>query len=192
MFLGEPPESPASKAKFEQDMEEDGFVWSLTRLWAWNPEADEMFGELLDKVAEDAGLSFRDRGFVVTSAASTTRNSGCALAWGNRLSLAVGVETAVAVLGGVDTDEMTPRDRALSGWARTVAGDPSSSTADDVEQLRAVGLDDRAIFSLSLYIALRLAFSAVNDALNAPLDRQLVDTFSQDVVTAVDYGRPSA
>jgi alkylhydroperoxidase family enzyme len=191
VFLGEPPESPLRRTKYDGDIEEDGFVWTLSKLWAWNPEADQMFGELLGAVAESAGLSYRDRGFVVASAASTMENSGCALAWGNRLSSAAGVDIAVSVLNGLDTDAMTPRERALSHWARTVAGDPASSRLEDVQELRDVGFDDRAIFSLTLYIGLRLAFSAVNDALDAPLDRRLVETFDESVVKAVDFGRPS-
>jgi uncharacterized protein YciW len=190
VFLEETLESPHSAAKYQEDIDQDGFVWTLTELWAWNPEADAKVGDRLARAAEDAGLSFRDRGVIVTAAASEIENSGCAPAWGNRLSTSTDVETAVGVINGVETETMTARDKALGRWARLVAGNPASTTPRDVEALRDIGFDDRGIFDLTLYIALRVGSSTLNDALNASLDGQLVKRFPRDVVKAIDFGRP--
>ena len=61
------------------------------------------------------------------------------------------------------------------GWARRVARDPSTVTQDDVDQLRDVGYHDRQIHAVTTFVALRLAFSTVNNALGARPDRQLVE-----------------
>jgi hypothetical protein len=61
----------------------------------------------------------------------------------------------------------------------------SASTA-----LRSAGLDDRTIFEATAFIAFRLAFSTVNDALGANPDWQLVGTAPPEVRSAVTYGRP--
>ena len=97
--------------------------------------------------------------------------------------------SAAAVLSGGEGAALTARDRALADWARKVVADPNSTTRDDVQALRATGLDDRAIFEATAFIAFRLAFSTVNDALGAAPDWQLVHAAPQEVSAAVTYGR---
>ena len=61
------------------------------------------------------------------------------------------------------------------GWARRVTRDPIIVTQDDVGQLRDVADHDQQIHAVTTFVALRLAFSTVNDALGARPDRQLVE-----------------
>jgi hypothetical protein len=56
--------------------------------------------------------------------------------------------------------------------------------------LRAAGLSDREIFEATVYVAFRLAFSTVNDALGARPDQRLVASAPPEVRAAVAYGRP--
>lgn len=190
MFLDEPPQSDDRDAAYASDLEENGFVWTLTKLWAWSPELEDTFGELLAVASEAAGLSFRDRGVVVSATAATIENSGCSLAWGNRLADTAGLETAIGVIRGTESPGMTERDRALSRWARKVASHPTSTTAEDVEELRAIGFDDRQIHAVTVYIAFRIAYAVINDSLDAPLDRAETEKYPEELVAAVDYGRP--
>ena len=74
--------------------------------------------------------------------------------------------------------------------ARKVVDDPNATTRADVAQLRDAGLGDREIFEATAFIAFRLAFSTVNDALGAALDRQLADAAPDPVRAAVKWGRP--
>ena len=83
-------------------------------------------------------------------------------------------------------------DRSLARWARRLAHDPNSTTAADVQSLRANGFDDAQIFAVSVFVALRIAFSTVNDALGAQPDRQLVVDAPAAVRDAVTFGRPVA
>jgi hypothetical protein len=71
-----------------------------------------------------------------------------------------------------------------------VAADPNATTADDVQALRDAGFDDRQIFAITSYVALRVAFSTVNDALGAQPDEQLGAIVPDEVRAAVDFGRP--
>jgi alkylhydroperoxidase family enzyme len=87
---------------------------------------------------------------------------------------------------------MTERDRVLAKWARNVATDPTATTATDVADLRRSGLSNAEIFNVTLYAALRIAFSTLNDALDAPLDRRATEGFPAEVLEAVDFGRPLA
>jgi alkylhydroperoxidase family enzyme len=151
-----------------------------------------MFAELMARVARDRGLEYRDEAILVTSTAPAIGNSACSLAWGNRLAKSVDVETAVHALHGGHSESMTERDRVLAKWARNVATDPTATTATDVADLRRSGLSNAEIFNVTLYAALRIAFSTLNDALDAPLDRRATEGFPAEVLEAVDFGRPLA
>jgi alkylhydroperoxidase family enzyme len=76
----------------------------------------------------------------------------------------------------------------MAAWARKVVKDPNATTPADVEELRDSGLDDDQIFAVTVFVALRLAFSTVND----PLDAQLAGSLPPEVRTAVTFGRPVA
>jgi alkylhydroperoxidase family enzyme len=84
----------------------------------------------------------------------------------------------------------TARERALLRWARQLVRDPNGTTADDVESMRKAGLVESEIFEATVFIAFRLAFSTVNDALGAQPDSQLADAAPAEVWRAVTYGRP--
>ena len=72
---------------------------------------------------------------------------------------------------------------------RTVT-DPSSTTQDEVDRLRAAGLSDADVLSATVFVAMRLAFSTVNAALGAAPDQQLLDDAPPEVAQVVSYGRP--
>lgn len=80
----------------------------------------------------------------------------------------------------------------MAGWARQLVEDPNSTTAADVQKLRDKGLTDEQVFAITVFAALRLAFSTVNDALGALPDAQLVESLPPQVTKAVTYGRAPA
>ena len=98
-------------------------------------------------------------------------------------------EAAADVIGGGSPEALSEREAALASWARQVVRDPNGTTPSDVAALRAAGLDDQAIFDATAFIAFRLAFSTVNDALGAAPDKELADKVPAPVRDAVRYGR---
>jgi alkylhydroperoxidase family enzyme len=84
------------------------------------------------------------------------------------------------------------QEKAMAAWARKVATDPNATTPADIQALRDSGLDDGQIFAITAFVALRLAFSTINDSLGAQPDAQLVLSLPQEVREAVTYGRPAA
>jgi alkylhydroperoxidase family enzyme len=147
--------------------------------------------DVLREAASVAGLTLRQKGVLVAATASTRADSYCSLAWGTRLADAAGADVAVAVLRG-DDDALDPAERALARWARQVARDPNGTTPDDVRALREAGFDDGQILALTVYVAGRMAFSAVNGALGARPDAEYRTLAPEPVLSAVDYGRPVA
>lgn len=190
-FLAEPEPTDPAQQLYTEDLDGDGYVMNLTRLWAHGPSAHDGIVHLMGAATEVAGLTFRQKGVLVSAAASTLGDSYCSLAWGARLATEVGDDTAAAVLTGDDTG-LDPTEQALARWARAVARDPNGTTAGDVQALRDAGFADDQIFGITAYVAARLAFSTVNDALGARPDAELVVAAPEVVGATVDWGRPPA
>jgi uncharacterized peroxidase-related enzyme len=192
MFLQAPIDSPATDRLYKSDVDDLGFVMNLSRLWAWRPEVVEAFAALRTLLTSRSTLSQRELGVLVCATAASLGDSYCALAWGKRLADTSDPPTAAAVLRAAQSPAMTARDRALSDWARRVAGDPNATTREDVGALRTAGLSEQEIFEATVFIAFRLAFSTVNDALGARPDWQLAAAVPPEVRDAVTFGRPTS
>lgn len=190
MFLPPPPLTDAVQRLYESSRATQGFVMNLTSAWAWRPEVFEAFAGLRSQLTAASALSKRDQAVLVCATASQLRDSYCSLAWGKTLAAEAGGDVAAAVLAG-DAAALSARDRALAAWARKVVADPNGTTAADVQALRDAGLDERAIFEATAFVAFRLAFSTVNDSLGARPDWQLAEAAPPAVREAVAYGRAS-
>lgn len=166
-----------------------GWVMNVSRLWSWQPESQEALFDLLGAVSE--GFSMRQRGVLVAACASTLGDSYCSMAWGGKLAKESDTRTAVGVLTGSDVG-LTRSEKAMASWARAVATDPNAITQEDVDDLRAAGFSDADVFAMTVFVALRLAFSTVNDALGSQPDPELRGFSPPEVIAAVDYGRPIA
>jgi uncharacterized peroxidase-related enzyme len=190
-FLSEPEPSPDAQALYDEDLADGGYVSNVSRLWAHQPGTVTALFDLMSQAFRPSGLTFRQRGILVTAAASSLGDSYCSLAWGGKLGNASEPTTAAGVLNGSDTG-LTDQEKAMAAWARKVAKDPNATTPADIQALRDSGLDDGQIFAITTFVALRLAFSTVNDALGAQPDAQLAQSLPPEVREAVVYGRPVA
>jgi uncharacterized peroxidase-related enzyme len=192
MFLGEPPASEATEAAYAEDRDADGYVNNVTRLWCWRPDIYASFIALRASLMEASALTDREWAVLVTATAAARNDSYCSLAWGPRLAKLSDDETAAQVIAGEPAPALSDREAALAAWARGVVWDPNATTNDDVARLREVGLTDKEIFEATAFVAFRLAFSTVNDALGAAPDRQLAETAADVIRAAVSYGRSPA
>jgi uncharacterized peroxidase-related enzyme len=179
------------QALYDDDLKDDGYVWNVTRLWAHQPDTVNGLFDLMSQAFKPSGLSFRQRGILVIAAASTLGDSYCSLAWGGKLGKASDAALAAEVLNGSDAG-LTDQEKAMAAWARKVAKDPNATTPADLQALRDSGLDDGQIFAITTFVALRLAFSTVNDALGCRPDAQLAQSLPPEVREAVTFGRPIA
>ena len=186
-FLAEPPVSAQVQALHDEDLADSGYVWNVSRLWAHQPDTLKQLFGLMSEAFTPSGLTFRQRGILVTAAASALGDSYCSLAWGGKLDAAV----AAGVLNGTDAG-LTDQEKAMAAWARKVARDPNATTPADIQALHDTGLDDGQIFAITAFVALRLAFSTINDSLGAQPDTQLAQSLPREVREAVTYGRAVA
>ena len=189
MFLAQPEPTEAVQRVLNATQSSQGFVMNLASVWAWRPEIFESFAALRGQLTSSASLSKRDQAVLVCAMASQLGDSYCSLAWGKTLAAEAGAGPAAAILTDGEHASLTARDGALATWARKVVQDPNGTTPADIAALRDAGLDDRAIFEVTAFIAFRQAFSTVNDALGAIPDWQLVSAAPPEVGAAVTYGR---
>jgi uncharacterized peroxidase-related enzyme len=192
MFLQTPADNEATARLYQSDVEQQGFVMNLSRLWAWRPEICEAFGALRAQLTGNSTLSNRELAVIVCATAASLGDSYCALAWGKKLAGAADAPAAAAVLQGVENAGLTARDQALSVWARKVERNPNATTPEDVDALRAAGFSEREIFEATAFVAFRVAFSTINGALGARPDWQLAAAAPAEVNQAVTFGRPVA
>jgi uncharacterized peroxidase-related enzyme len=189
-FLNPAAPSPEAQRLFDDDVAELGYVMNVSRLWAHNASILDGIFALLGQVTSAYGLTMRQRGILVTACASAFGDSPCALAWGGRLARETDdAELAASVVRGTD-ERLTGPERAMAAWARAVARNPNATTAGDVQVLRDNGFSDGEILGMTAFVALRLAFSTVNDALGARPDAQFRETVPPAVLAAVNFGRP--
>jgi alkylhydroperoxidase family enzyme len=187
-FLGEPPPSDEREKLYADDLANDGYVWNLTRVWAWCPEALVAVSDALRGVSKAVTMELNDRAVLTLAAASTIEDSYCSFAYGLTSSQTSGEPVAIDVLSGTE-QHLTGRDAGLARWARKVAGNPNGIHQGDVDELRSLGLDDREILAVTVFVALRIAFSTVNDALGATPDAELVAQLPPSIRHAVSWGR---
>ena len=186
-FLEEPPVSALVQALYDEDLADGGYVQNMSRLWAHQPGTLKQLFGLMSEAFTPSDLSFRQRGILVTAAASALGDSYCSLAWGGKLGTASDATIAAGVLNGSDAG-LTEQEKAMAAWARKVARDPNATTPSDIQALRDCGLDDRQIFAVTAFVALRLAFSAINDALALSPIPNLPQSLPPQVREAVTYG----
>ena len=187
-FLTPAPSSPALQELLDDDLEQLGFEMNGTHLWAYQPETLAGIFKLLGATKAAGDLSMRQLGILVTATASTLGDSYCSLAWGMKFSQMSDAQTAAGVLGGDDSG-LNEDEAAMAAWARSVVRDPNATTESDVERLREAGFNDAQIFAMTTFIALRLAFSTINDALGARPDANLREIVPSEVQQAVTWGR---
>lgn len=188
-FLDAPVMSAGAQRLFDADVSEVGYVMNASRLWAYQPDTHDGLFDLMRTANGTEGLDVRTRGILIAACASTFGDSYCSLAWGSKLAGASDVPTAAAVLRG-DEDGLTPAEIAMADWARKVARDPNGTSRADVQALRDAGYGDAEIFAITVFVALRLAFSTINDALGACPDAAIRRTAPEAVLDAVTFGRP--
>lgn len=190
-FLPQAEVTAAARDIFGEDIAEVGFVMNVSRLWSYQPETVRRLFELMGEVTSQRPFTLAERGVLVTACASALGDSCCSLEWGTKLARETSPRLAAGIIREED-DGLTEAQQAMAAWARLVARDPNRTTASDVARLRQAGFSDADIFAMTVYVALRVAFSTVNDALGVSPDAEYRSRAPAAVLDAVDFGRPVA
>lgn len=192
MFLSAPPSDQLVKDVYDAANVEDGYVANYLRLWCWRPDVHAAFSNARALLLNRTSLTAREIAVLNTATARGLGDSYCSIAWGTKLANLIDSASAAAVLRRDAAPALSQRERALASWASAVVAQPNSATRQDVERMLAAGFSEQEIFDATTFVAFRLAFSTVNDALGAQPDPQLAKEAPPEVLASVRYGRSVA
>jgi uncharacterized peroxidase-related enzyme len=172
-------------AAFEKDRARLGYVANYTRVLAHRPAV--LSGWQALNGAIKGGMTQQRYELATTAAALRLRSSYCALAHGEVLASAVGPDEVLALVR--DPERLSPVDRAVVRLADKVAAGAADMRAQDLDELRTLGLDDTEILDVVLAAAARCFFSTVLDATGA-LPDPVYSALDADLRDALTVGRP--
>jgi uncharacterized peroxidase-related enzyme len=187
----DPPAEPSELARrqFEAEQARFGFVPNFVKLFALMPEAYEAWGRL--NTAVKRSMDLRRYELVTLAAARRRRSSYCSLAHGTVLRNGFYDAEALERIAADHHDAgLDAVDVALMDFAGKAATDPTTVTAEDVDELRRHGLTDADIFSVVLAVAARCFLTTVIDSIGAEPDRQYRTILEPALQRVLAVGRP--
>lgn len=193
-YLAVPDESSAgeeTRALLARARESHGYVPNHTAVFGPRPAVHRAWQQL--SAAVQAPMTARRYELATLGAARALRSSYCSLAHGEVLvrdHLPAGAVAALAT--GADDVDLAPAERAVVDFAAKVARSAPDVTPDDVDALRAQGLDDEEILDVVLAAAIRCFFSTVLDATGTLPDAVLRTRLEPSLLAALTVGRPVA
>lgn len=156
------------RAMYERQQSHWGYVPGYARIFSHRPEVLARWARLLAEIRRPMD----DRRFELATfvAAHELKNTACALEHGKQLGRFIGPESVVALGRGAAVEALSEAEQAIAVFVRQVARDASAIRRDDVDALRAHGLDDAEIFDIAAAAAGRSFFTKLLDALGAQPD----------------------
>jgi uncharacterized peroxidase-related enzyme len=168
-----------------------GYLPNYAAAFASRPDVARAWTAL--NLAVRDGMDRRRFELATIAAASALRSTYCTVAHSKFLRDVCGDEqTMLSVAADPEGSSLDPTDRAVVAFARKVAVDAATTSADDVDALRAVGLTDNDIADIVFAVAARSFFATVLDGVGINADHQLASAFDAQVARHLTVGRPIA
>jgi uncharacterized peroxidase-related enzyme len=164
-----------------------GFVPNFAKAFCHRPELMGRWAALLAEVKRP--FDKRRLELITFSAAHELRHSACSLAHGRMLREFFTDEEIVGIAEGRVETLLTPAEQAMLRFARRVARDAASVTAEDVAELRAHGFSDAEVFDIAAVAAARAFFTKLLDAVGVLADAPMGD-LPAPLREALAVGRP--
>jgi len=159
------------QAMYDRQRAHFGYVPNYAKVFSHRPEVLERWAALLAGIRRR--IDARRFELVTLAAAHALRNRYCSLAHAQALGDIAGVEEILAVLQDTPPGALSETDTAIVKYARKVARDARAVTAEDIEALKAHGLEDAEIFDIAATVAARAFFTRLLDGLGVEADAQL-------------------
>jgi hypothetical protein len=163
-----------------------GYVPSYATVFSHRPEVMARWGQLLAAIKRP--MDKRRFELATLAAAQTLKSTLCSLAHGKALLEFLPAEDVAALGRGEIPVSLTAAEASLVRFARAVASDASSVTADDVAALKR-HFDDDEIFDIAAAAAGRAFFTKVIEALGVEGDAP-ARSMNPELRDALAVGRP--
>jgi uncharacterized peroxidase-related enzyme len=161
---------------------------NMRSVFAHRPGVYAAWRQLLGAITEE--MDERRYELVTLAAAGSLRSSYCALAHGSvLLERHLSEDELLTLALDPDSAPLTPVESAAVRFARKVVEDATSVSAEDVDELRGLGLSDPEIFDIAAAAAARCFFSKTLDALGVQPDAEYL-ALAPELREALVTGRP--
>lgn len=174
-------------AMYDRQQKHYGYVPSYATVFSHRPEVLRRWAELLSAIKRP--LDKRTFELATFAAAHELKSTLCALAHGRALLEFFSAADVVALARGETPAALTAAEAALMRFARAVARDASSVTADDVADLKAHGYTDAQVFDIAATAAGRAFFTKIIESLGVATDAPL-EQMDPELRAALTVGRP--
>jgi uncharacterized peroxidase-related enzyme len=164
-----------------------GYVPNYATLFSHRPEVMQLWSDLLYGVRRN--MDKRRFELVTLAAAMAVRSTYCSLAHGKALTEYFGIRDVIAIAEDAGRSPLDDAESAMVKFARKVARDASSVSADEVEELKAHGFDDAEIFDIAAVAAARTFFAQLCEGLGAIGDHGY-STLDPRLRQVLSVGRP--
>jgi uncharacterized peroxidase-related enzyme len=176
---------------YAQERERVGYLPNYTRVFGQRPSVYAAWRQL--GAAVSSAMDSRRYELVTMAAAKQLRSTYCSVAHGVVLAEKfLSTDDIVALARGESSAAFDETDLAVMSFAAKVARMPADVTAEDVQQLRDLGLDDTEILDVILATAARCFFSTVLEATGTQTDSAFRQKLAPDIIDALTVGRPVA
>jgi uncharacterized peroxidase-related enzyme len=163
---------------------------NMMRVFAHRPAVYNAWRELVTALTDT--MDGRLYELVTLAAAGGLRSSYCSLSHGRVLiDRYMPAEEVVVFAADPGSAPASPLERAAMRFARKVVADATSVSAEDVAELRELGLSDPEIFDIAAAAAARCFFSKTLDALGVQPDAEYAE-LAPELRKALVTGRPIA
>ena len=177
------------RAMYDRQQAHYGYVPNYARAFCHRPHVMALWAALQNGIRRD--MDKRRFELVTFAAAHALRSTPCSIAHGKVLSQYIPAEDVLAIGRGETPSSLTPAEAALIAFARKVAVDATTTTADDVQGLKRHGFSDGEIFDIAATSAARAFWAKLLDALGVETDAA-VQKLDPKFREALAVGRPLA
>ena len=158
---------------YNQDIEKDGYVWNVNRVWSHRPEMVSLWQPLMKSIRSH--LRLRDYELVTIAAAHAIGCVYCMLAHGAVLRKnGFTAQQVIAILEDYHNAGLSQKEIHLMDYASKISRDSKSISQADIDILHQDGLNDQQITDVALAAVLRNFMSRLFDALGARSDPELI------------------
>jgi uncharacterized peroxidase-related enzyme len=174
-------------AMYDRQQKHYGFVPDYATVFSHRPEVMRRWAALLAEIKRP--MDRRRFELATFAAACELRSTLCTLAHGKALLAFFSVDDVMAMARGETPRSLSTADAALVRFARSVARDASAVTAEDVAELKQLGLTDGEVFDIAATAAGRAFFTKIIESLGVAADAPL-RTMDAKLREALTVGRP--
>jgi uncharacterized peroxidase-related enzyme len=175
------------RAMYDRQQAHYGFVPNYARAFCHRPHVMALWAALQNGIRRE--MDKRRFELVTFAAAHALKSTLCSIAHGRLLSQFIPAEDVLAIGRGEIPPSLTAAEAAMVGYARKVAADATTVTADDVQDLKRHGFSDGEIFDIAATSAARAFWSKLLDAVGVEADAA-IQTLAPEFTAPLTVGRP--